>query len=277
MGSETGFKATVRRRPLLSFFVLAYLLNAIVDLPMVLSPAGLGLINLQVPELWLIAGATTPTIAALTVQWLSEGNLNIFPIGRPPWRILAGAVAGIVLVLLAFAVLPALILSKGAYTGLHWSVLLAVSAGYWINPLNLLGGPLNEEPGWRGFALPRLQARFGALKASLILGVLWAGWHAPLFLIKGWAGTPPWAFVVLIISLSVLMTLAVNLSRGGIVASVLMHAVFNTSFPMLVGLCRGVPTLEPGLPIYVATAALTALAVVLVTRGRLGQAPAPAG
>jgi membrane protease YdiL (CAAX protease family) len=277
MESETGFKAAVRRRPLLSFFVLAYLLNAIVALPMVLSPAGLGLIDLQVPELWLIACATTPTIAALFVQWLSAGNLDIFPLGRPPWRILAGALAGIVMVLLGFAVVAALILSGGAVTGLHWSVLLTVSAGYWINPLNLLGGPLNEEPGWRGFALPRLQARFGALKASLILGVLWAGWHAPLFLIKGWAGTPPWAFVVLIISLSVLMTWAVNLSRDGILASVLMHAVFNTSFPMLVGLCRDVPTMGPGLPIYVGAAVLTALVAVLVTRGRLGRAPAPAG
>lgn len=45
-----------------------------------------------------------------------------------------------------------------------------------------LGGPLPEEIGWRGFALPRLQSKFGPLKATLLLSVLWAFWHLPHFL-----------------------------------------------------------------------------------------------
>ncbi len=44
---------------------------------------------------------------------------------------------------------------------------------------NIIYGGLSEEPGWRGFALPRLQAKFSPLVSSLILGVLWAVWHAP--------------------------------------------------------------------------------------------------
>ena len=48
-----------------------------------------------------------------------------------------------------------------------------------------LGGPLGEEPGWRGFALPRLQGRSGPLVGSLILGVLWALWHLPTVLERG--------------------------------------------------------------------------------------------
>ena len=48
--------------------------------------------------------------------------------------------------------------------------------------VGLFHGGLDEELGWRGYALLRLQARFGALTASLILGVFWACWHLPLWL-----------------------------------------------------------------------------------------------
>jgi len=47
----------------------------------------------------------------------------------------------------------------------------------------VFSGPLGEEPGWRGFALPRLLERYPALTASLILGVVWAAWHLPLLLV----------------------------------------------------------------------------------------------
>lgn len=49
----------------------------------------------------------------------------------------------------------------------------------------LLDGPFGEEPGWRGYALAKLQSRYNALVASLILGVLWAVWHLPFFFIEG--------------------------------------------------------------------------------------------
>jgi uncharacterized protein len=51
----------------------------------------------------------------------------------------------------------------------------------------LVGGPLLEEPGWRGFALPRLQEKFGPLAGTIVLGLLWAAWHYPHYLMADWA------------------------------------------------------------------------------------------
>ncbi|MGZ7050154.1 MAG: CPBP family intramembrane glutamic endopeptidase [Methanobacterium sp.] len=52
----------------------------------------------------------------------------------------------------------------------------------------LFGGPLNEEPGWRGFALPRLHNFYSPLIASIILALIWAFWHFPLHLLGFYPG-----------------------------------------------------------------------------------------
>jgi len=70
---------------------------------------------------------------------------------------------------------------------LHWSALASVSV---YNYSTLLGGPLGEEAGWRGYALPWLAAALGPVRASIVLGVLWVGWHLPLFFYPGWSTAP---------------------------------------------------------------------------------------
>ena len=54
-----------------------------------------------------------------------------------------------------------------------------------VLPIFLVGGPLSEEFGWRRFALPALQARWGWRVASVVLGIVWAVWHLPLFFSAG--------------------------------------------------------------------------------------------
>ncbi len=261
-----------RRRPVLTFFTLAYLLGWLLILPLVLSPAGLGLIKTEVPQEILMLFATAPTIAALWTQWLSQGNFRICGLG-PSWpRVVLATVAGGLLVLVTFSVLPALLLTRGAVRTLSWSALVGGSLAWWSNPFNLLGGPLNEEPGWRGFALPRLQARYGPLAASVLLGLVWAAWHLPLWVV-GIEGIPIWAFVMVMVCNSGLMTWAMNRSGGSILPPMLMHAGYNSSFAIMAGLCQGNQTREPGLPIYLAGAVLATVVVVAVTRGRLGSRP----
>lgn len=269
IAETSGFRGLVRARPLLSFFVLAYLLHWLAMAPLLLrlsTGPGAG-------DLLAMLGATTPTVSALIVQWLAEGNLRIARLGGPWPRVLLSLALGVALVVLVFAVGPALVLTGGALGGLHWPAILVAALAWWSNPLNLLGGPLNEEPGWRGFALPRMQAHMAPLLAALLLGLLWTGWHLPLLLVGG-LGVPLWAFAIMLTCLSVLMTWMSNLSGGGILTPILMHATFNASTPMLRGLCQGLPTMGPGLPIFLAVAVALILGVIAGTRGRLGLAKA---
>jgi hypothetical protein len=88
-----------------------------------------------------------------------------------------------------------------------------------------LGGPLNEEFGWRGFALPRLLQRRSPLAASVGLGVLWAFWHLPLFFLPGSAqyGGSFALYVVVVVCLSIFMTAAHLGTRGSLLIAVLFH------------------------------------------------------
>jgi membrane protease YdiL (CAAX protease family) len=69
----------------------------------------------------------------------------------------------------------------------------------------VLGGPLGEEPSWRGFALPRMQAACGPLAGSILLGERWALWHLPLFWSGVW-GPPTVANILILIVMITLLT-----------------------------------------------------------------------
>ena len=91
-----------------------------------------------------------------------------------------------------------------------------------------------EEFGWRGVALPLLQRRFAPLWAGLILGVIWALWHIPAFLMSGtpqnaWSFAPYFAGVV---AISVILTPLFNAARGSLLIAYLFHfQVMNPIFP----------------------------------------------
>lgn len=148
-------------------------------------------------------------------------------------------------------------------------------------PLNLVltllgGGALLEEPGWRGFALPRLQERIGPLAGTLILGVLWAAWHMPFYFIPGWAdlnGGLSLASVAIFwlsgIAMAIIVTWVFNHTRGSLLMAMLVHASLNTFqgyanrlFPAVADSLVG-PTI--GLTIL-------AILIVIFTGGRLGYA-----
>jgi len=102
-------------------------------------------------------------------------------------------------------------------------------------PLGLSAG-LMEEFGWRGFALPRLQTRYTALNASLIIGLLWGVWHIYPSL---WVNAASMGALVVPVAIlggpiemtayAILMTWVLNNTRGSLTMAILMHASFTAS------------------------------------------------
>jgi uncharacterized protein len=94
-------------------------------------------------------------------------------------------------------------------------------------------GPLQEEFGWRGYALPRLQTRYNALTSSLIFGFFWWLWHLPAMFIPGRFMTDNLlvflALLVVIMLTSVLFTWVYNNTNGSILAAMLLHTSMNWS------------------------------------------------
>jgi membrane protease YdiL (CAAX protease family) len=94
------------------------------------------------------------------------------------------------------------------------------------------GGPLKEEFGWRGYATDRLQGKWNALVASIVIGILWAAWHLPLFFIpraEAYYNRPMWGIFVTDVLVTVLMTWVYNNTDRSILAAMLFHTTFNWS------------------------------------------------
>ena len=163
----------IRRHRLVAFFVLSY---AVAWAGWPFWAAGL------LPEpLFLACG---PLVAALVVVGVAEGRPGYGALLERMTRWRVGALWWVVaLTLPPVMVLATALLNTAAgapavaFGGLAWGELALLFGLYLVNPL---GGALGEEPGWRGYALPRLQADRTPLAAALVLGVVVAGWHLPL-------------------------------------------------------------------------------------------------
>ena len=98
---------------------------------------------------------------------------------------------------------------------------------------------LGEEPGWRGFALPRLQKQRTPLIASLILAAIWALWHLPLMGNEFPAAIIP-AFLMSLLGGTLIQTWLFNRTKGSVFAQMLFHATVNTiGAGLVLPLCKG--------------------------------------
>ncbi|WP_033320480.1 CPBP family intramembrane glutamic endopeptidase [Streptomyces yerevanensis] len=287
-GPEEGrgsLRDSIRRRPLTWFFSLAFLLSWAAWTPYVLSENGLGVWHFAFPGaggssqlLGVLPGAYLgPITSALLVIGITEGRPGLRAWRRRmtkfkvSWRWYA-----VVLV----SVPAALTLSSVALADrgpeLPSATVLAVFLPGLL--LQMITTGLAEEPGWREFAMPRMQRRYGPVIATLVVGVLWGVWHLPLFL-SDWGGWPdvdatePLEFVGSAIALSFVMTWVFNRSGGSMPLVMLLHCGVNNYIS--IAWSDMFPTLSSDDTTHAFLLSSTAAALVLLvaTRGRLGYVP----
>ncbi len=222
------------RRPLLTFALLACGISWALELPAVLQVYQGGK-SLADGALFLFLGSFGPGLAALILSALQGGRAGVKALlqGYLPWR---AGFAWYLIALYGFGVLGLLAILLLGVASLQ-DVLSQLPRALVNIPAHalttfLILGPLGEELGWRGYALPRLQAGRTALDASLMLGLLWAVWHAPLMLFSEWRGDLPLGgFLLLyplyIMALSVIFTWVYHSAQASILVVTVLHAAFN--------------------------------------------------
>ncbi|MDX9953406.1 MAG: CPBP family glutamic-type intramembrane protease [Anaerolineae bacterium] len=235
---------SAKPRSLLVFFALAFGISWIAWIPTTL--ASHGLVSFQTnPTFSDLLGAFGPFFAALITTAIYEGRAGFSLLFKRllTWRV---GIQWYVFVLLWS---PMLSLAK---TGIAVALGNAVPnfsqppfvALYPLPPelantvpfiaflpfvflqQMLIGSSMGEEPGWRGYALPRMQAQQGSFRASLLLGLLWGVWHLPLWLTKGHPvqGSSLGWTVLGLIATTVLFTWVTNHTKGSLLLALLLHS-----------------------------------------------------
>ncbi len=261
---------TLRAHPLLSFFVLTFLLSWAIWIPMALNYYGLFPVKMD-PGFVLVFrlfGTLGPAVSAILISLFVGGRKSvgalIGQIGR--WRVhwkwyvavalvfptMALVVAGICSLIPGIQPIPAVEATAGSVIVV--TVLLAISV-------------LGEEIGWRGFALPMMQQRWTALKTSLILGTVWTAWHLPFWAILGeqdtfglWYWLMSWAFIT---AGSVYITWFMNNTGNSLLMALLFHWCYNV-------LVVGFLPISSSIPAY-AIMIVLAWAVALTVSGPIGR------
>jgi membrane protease YdiL (CAAX protease family) len=279
--------ATIRSHPIVSFFIMACGLSWTSWLGYILCNTGLGLIDEDFPVVLgttqivgMLPGAYLgPIGSALIITAILDGRAGLTAWRRRLFRLRAKA-RWYVVALLAVPtglILLGLVFSGGRITAPPIELLVAYVP---MLVLQLLTTGLAEEPGWRDFALHRLQQRMSPLAAAAVLGPVWAVWHWPLFLTE-WADGPGrsltglLAFTVFCIAFNVVMSWVFNSTDQSLPLSMFMHVSLNTfSSAMFAALF---PTVPAGhmVPIFAVGAVIAATIIIIATRGRLGLKEQP--
>ncbi len=268
---KTSIQSLVKRYPFTSFVILTVLISWF---PWYAGGTG-----------FLVFG---PSIAGVIIIALTKGKDGLHDLGQRAVRWRVGWLWWIVALFVSGLLLLPAILIHVALGGSVPSFAFFTHGWYWAPVyflLTLIGGPLGEEFGWRGFALPTLQRKWGALIASLILGTVWALWHLPLFFqpgsIHAQIGLQMLPVYVLgEIALATLITWVYNETGGSLlVGGIILHNADNFWSSVIItdetmaSAFQGAAQTHFDMQLYLISIAVTLVAVLLIaaaTHWKLG-------
>lgn len=215
----------MRRHPVLAYFILACAISWLAVSPLIL--------HYHRPTAWHAFGAVGPIAAALIMTAVlgGRGALREFAAGMIRWRV--GKIAW----LLALSPIALCIVAIGALAAMGTplngiaSLRAAFADREWLTGMFLasLAYGIGEEPGWRGFALPRLMRGRTALRATVLLSVGWGIWHVPYFLYRYHLGSVGEyiGFYLGLFAGAVWLTFLYNSSSGSTLIVIVWHTVWN--------------------------------------------------
>ena len=266
----------ISRFPTVAFFVMAFLFSWIAVSPLILNH------NLPIEPFQILGALAGPTLSAIIVTVILDGRRGVGDLFKRylQWR--AGIVWWLFVlfgILISLNTLAAFILGASVWTEFFKNIGLIIPTYLITLLVGVILGPLWEEPGWRGFALPRLQGQFGPIVGTLILGILWALWHLPGY-IGGWMSVGIFPLILSGIAFSIILTWVYNNTRGSILLMILLHSSSNAAIS--VG-SRVLPTnLSDAMKSFVyggwipaITYSIIALIVIIATRGKLSYEKSP--
>src|SRR5215210_1320970 len=210
--------SAIRRHPIITFFVLTYALSWWAVPFGGFIPAG-------------------PLIAALIVIPITQGLSGLKALGsrmirwRVRWYWYALAI-GLPLAVHLITVALNVGLGAPAPSLAQFSPLSGLIVVFAVRLINPLDGPMGEEPGWRGFALPGLQADRSPLLSTLILALLVTIWHVPLFFLEG--GLQPSVVLGGVLgpfAFTFVASWLFNHTGGSVLVAIIMHAAEGTVHP----------------------------------------------
>lgn len=215
--------AKIKACPLVWFFAFAFVFAW--------AFAGLAIAGLIPPVPAVLLASWAPTVAAVSVLAASGGGKTVRRWARGylkfklPLRWYAAAFSPVAVVGLAVAFNLIVLGNARGKAESEFTPMLVLGSLL----LMLVMGSVAEEPGWRGFALPRLQARANALTSSLFLGAAWVIWHVPLWFIpdSGFEKINFPMFALLGVSFAVILTWIFNNTKGSFVGVILAHLSSN--------------------------------------------------
>ena len=269
---------------IVAWVVLLFSLTVIGGLPLLLQGINLTGISQSTRDLPLIltgmlVTSCSPTLAALFVARLYPGAGGLRSVFRQVkvWRVgsiwYVIALIGPVLLMLSAKAINAARLGTPPTQWMIWPSF----SGPGGLPFIIFGSLLAEEPGWRGFAQPRLQVRYGALAASVLIGLLWSTWHLWYVILPGGletvTGTDAVATYVRLTSTAVIYAWMYNSTNGSLFIVMIAHLGHNLAASLI-------PTAADGGRQHLIAALLylvAAMIVVFTTDARTLRAPSVHG